>query len=133
MRFGITSDTNFETKVGDQVVTKFPSREIEDWLYFKNYGNDLVEIFIVLMCRNPEYNFKQRIRMDRKEKILYIDLMLDYNYFTSNITQQDRITVVAKKITEEIPLIVKKYKFKDFKIDLFMKDLNGYLKQIGWL
>lgn len=133
MRFGIVSDTNYETKIGSQVTIQFPARELEDWLHFKNYGNDLVDIGIILMCRNPEYNFKQRIRMDRKNRILYIDLMLDYHYFVSDITQEDRISTVAKKIFEEVPLIVKKYKLKDFDLELFMSDLKNYFIEIGWL
>jgi hypothetical protein len=133
MRFNIVSDANIETKVASQVTSEFPSREIEDWLHFKNYGNDLVDIFIVLMCRNPDYNFKQRIRMDRKDKALYIDLMLDYYCFTSDITQEDRINVVAKKIMGEVPPIIKKYKLKDFDLDLFMNDLKKYFKEIRWL
>jgi hypothetical protein len=133
MQFNITSDSNHETKVGDQVTTQFPRRKLEDWLHFKNYGNDLVRIGLILMCRDPEYNFKQRIRMDRKNKILYIDLMLDYHYFISNITQEDRISTVAKKIFEEVPPIVKKYKLKDFDLDLFMSDLKNYFIEIGWL
>lgn len=132
MRFGFTSDTNYEAKV-DQVTGEFPQREIEDWLHFKNYGTDLVGIGIVLMCRNPEYNFKQRIRMDRKNKTLYIDLMLDYYYFISDVTQEDRINVVANKIINELPPIIKKYKLKDFDTDLFMSDLKGFLEKINWL
>ena len=133
MRFNIVSDTNYETKVSEHVTTQFPARELEDWLHFKSYGNDLVTIGVVLMCRNPEYNFKQRIRMDRKDKALYIDLMLDYDYFVSDITQEDRIKVVANKMIDEIPPIIKKYKLKDFDGDLFMKDLKKYLKKIKWL
>ena len=132
MRFGIVSDASYEAKIS-QVTGAFHARELEDWLHFKNYGGDIVDIGIVLMCRNPEYNFKQRIRMDRKNKILSIDLMLDYYYFTSDITPEDRISVVAKKIMEEIPPIVKKYKLKDFDLDLFMEDINGHLKKTGWL
>lgn len=133
MKFNITSDTNHETKIGNQVTDQFPAREVEDWFYFRNYGSDLLDVFIVLMCRNPEYNFKQRIRMDKKDKALYIDLMLDYNYFVSDITQEDRIKVVANKMMDEIPPIIKKYKLKDFDVDLFMKDLKKYLKKIKWL
>ncbi len=131
MRFGIVSDSNYEAKL-DQVMDTFPQRELEDLLYFKKYGDDLKDIAIILMCRNPEYNFKQRIRMDKKNKILYIDLMLDYHYFVSDITQEDRINVVAKKIIEEVPQIVKKYKLKDFDINLFIEDLKKYFKKIGW-
>lgn len=132
MRFDITSDTHHEAKIY-QFMDAFRATELQYWLNFKNYGNDLEEIFIVLMCRNPEYNFKQRIRMDRKDKILFMDLMLDYNYFTSNITQEDRINAVAKKIIEEVPPILKKYKFKDFDADLFINDLKMYFIEIGWI
>lgn len=132
MRFSIVSDTNYEVKI-EQVTDTFPARELEDWLHFKNYGNDLLSIGIVLMCRNPEYNFKQRIRMYRNDKALYIDLMLDYYYFTSDITQEERISTVAKKIVEEVPSIIKKYKFKDFDLDLFMYDLTEFLKEVNWI
>ena len=131
MRFGIIYDANYETKI-DQVTDSFPTRELEDWLYFKNYGEDLESICIVLMCRNPEYNFKQRIRMDRKNKTLYIDLMLDYNYFVSDITQKERINVVVEKLFDEVPKIVPKYKLKDFKSELFFSDLHKFTKKNGW-
>lgn len=131
MRFSIVSDTSYEAKV-DQVTGAFPARELEDWLYFKNYGSDLIDIGIVLMCRNPEYNFKQRIRLDKKNKILYIDLMLDYYYFVSDISQENRIKVVVKKIMNEIPPIINKYKLKDFNLYLFMEDLKEFFTKIGW-
>lgn len=131
MRFGIVSDTDHEAKV-DQVTDGFPTRALEDWLHFKNYGSDLEDIGIVLMCRNPALHFKQRIRMDKKTKTLYIDLMLDYNYFISDVTPSDRIKVVAEKIFAEVPKIVKKYKFKDFDSDLFFEDLKTFLKKSGW-
>ena len=97
MRFTINADNSQETRVGSQVASEFPARELEDWLHFKNYGNDLVDVGIILMCRNPEYNFKQRIRMDRKNKILYIDLMLDYHYFVSDIPKKIGLVLLQKK------------------------------------
>lgn len=58
--------------------------------------------------------------------------MLDY-YFTSEITQEERISSVVKKIIEEVPPIIKKYKLKDFDLDTFMEDIRGYFKKIDWL
>ncbi|MBF4518710.1 hypothetical protein IRZ71_20330 [Flavobacterium sp. ANB] len=86
MRFTIVSDSNYECKLGE---LSFYPRELEDWLHFKNYGSDLSDIGIVLMCRSPEYNFKQRIRMSKKDKTLNIDIMLDY-YFTSDASIDDK-------------------------------------------
>jgi hypothetical protein len=132
MKFNIVSDTNYEAKV-DQVTDTFSSREVEDLMHFKNYGSDLLGIVLVLMCRNPEYNFNQRIQMDKKNKVLYIDIMLDYNYFISDITPQHRIRYVSDKILEELPSVINKYKFKNFDLEIFMQDLKDYFKKIGWL
>lgn len=47
MIFGIVSDKSYETKV-DQDTNTFRVRELEDWLYFKNYGSNLIDSGIVL-------------------------------------------------------------------------------------
>lgn len=131
IRFSIVSDSNYETKLGD---LSFHTRELEDWMYFKDYGNDLSVIGVCLMCRSPEYNFKQRIRLERKNKALYLDLMLDYYYFTSGASVEERQKVVGKKIIDEIPIIIRKYKLKEFDLDSFMEDLKTkHLKKIGWI
>ncbi|MEP6929841.1 MAG: hypothetical protein ABI850_07505, partial [Flavobacterium sp.] len=61
MEFGITADINFESGVRE-VLGVIPIREYKDYFYVKNYGFDLIGVYIVLMCRDSEYNFKQRIR-----------------------------------------------------------------------
>ena len=73
MNFGISADSWWETKVAD-TLSLIPQREFKDFFYSKYYGADLDDIFIVLMCRQPEHNFKQRIRYKKKEKALYMDI-----------------------------------------------------------
>ncbi|WP_031454661.1 hypothetical protein [Flavobacterium chungangense] len=77
MNFGLTADIHWETKV-DISLGLVPQREFRDFFYSKNYGTDINKFVVVLMCRNSEYNFKQRIRFIKKEKALYMDIMLDF-------------------------------------------------------
>lgn len=120
MRFNILSDANWEAKI-DHV-----QRVLDLWNFFyhRNYGNDLSGgIVVVLMCRDPEYKFKQRIRFSKKEQKLYMDIMLDYlNFVTASHAQ--RRQMVAKHLQTEIPLVIAKYKFKDFDLERFSTDLN---------
>lgn len=128
MKFGITCDAWWETKVSE-VLNIFPIRETFDFFYLKNYGADLTDIFIVLMCRHTEYNFKQRIRFVKKEKALYMDIMLDFDLFMK-ITQPERNKIVMDKLIEEVPTIISKYKFKDFDLPKFTKDWTCVIVKI---
>ncbi|WP_031457238.1 hypothetical protein, partial [Flavobacterium chungangense] len=107
MDFGITADSWWETKVSD-TLSLIPQREFKDFFYLKDYGTDLNDIFIVLMCRHTEYNFKQRIRFIKKEKALYMDIMLDFDLFLK-ITQEERNRIVFEKLIKEVPEIIAKY------------------------
>jgi len=130
MDFGITADSWWETRVSD-TLHLIPIREFKDFFYLKNYGNDLIDIFIVLMCRHPEYNFKQRIRFVKKEKTLYMDIMLDFDLFMK-ISQEERNTIVFDKLIKEVPEIIAKYKFKDFDLASFTNDWTGLIQGIKY-
>ena len=84
------------------------------------------------MCRDPRLNFKQRIRMDRKELILYMDLMLSSPEMAA-ATKAKRQHMLAEKLYNEVPQIVRKYKLKDFDTERFVSDLQGWLKGTGWI
>ena len=130
MDFGITADSWWETKVSN-TLSLIPHREFRDYFYLKNYGTDLNDIFIVLMCRHTEYNFKQRIRFIKKEKALYMDIMLDFDLFLK-ITQEERNRIVFEKLIKEVPEIIAKYKFKNFDLDTFKQDWTGLIKSIEY-
>lgn len=125
MYFGITSDSWWETRVSD-VLHKLPIRKMHDEFCVKSYGSDVHGIFIVLTCDHPEYSYRQRIRFVKKEKILYADIMLDFDFFM-NATQEQREQKAFHQILEELPIIISKYKFQDFNTKEFIKDLSLFL------
>ncbi|MDR7212734.1 hypothetical protein [Flavobacterium piscis] len=130
MDFGITADSWWETRVSD-TLSLIPHREFRDFFYLKNYGTDLDKFVVVLMCRHTEYNFKQRIRFIKKEKALYMDIMLDFDLFVK-ITQEERNKIVFEKLIKEVPEIIAKYKFKDFDLDKFKEDWTGLINSIDY-
>lgn len=120
MNFGITADSWWETRVSDTVYL-IPQREFKDFFYLKDYGSDLNDIFIVLMCRHAEYNFKQRIRFIKNEKALHMDIMLDFDLFL-RITQEERNKIIFDKLIKDVPGIIAKYKFKHFDLTKFTEE-----------
>ncbi|MDR7212732.1 hypothetical protein [Flavobacterium piscis] len=130
MKFGISADIDWESGVRE-VLGLIPQREFKDFFYTKNYGIDLNDIFIVLMCRDSEYNFKQRIRYVKKERALYMDIMLDSDLF-AKITQEERNKIVFEKLIKEVPEIIAKYKFKDFDLERFKEDWTELINSIDY-
>jgi len=42
----------------------------------RDYGSGLPQLGVVLMCRDPHFNFKRRVRFSKKDQTLYMDVML---------------------------------------------------------
>ena len=121
----ITSDSNREAEI-HTVISKIKSQGIADYFGVKNYGNDLVDVSLFLICRDPQYNFKQRIKFKKAEKRLYIDIMFDL-YEMVNAGMETRQKIVVHKLINEIPPIIEKYKFKDFDLVKFEADWKNCL------
>ena len=128
MRFLLTYDANWEAKI-DVVLTRLGETGFKTMFEKKNYGASVEVIGIVLMCRNPSLNFKQRIRYVKAEKELYLDIMLDFYQF-EKIEQTERNKIVAEKLIKEVPIIIAKYKFKDFDLPKFEADLTKCFKKV---
>jgi GGDEF domain-containing protein len=131
MRFNLLSDADWDSKI-DKVLDTFSDFGYRRFFEEKNYGNSLDGITVVFMCRNPEHNFKQRIKHSKAEKKVYLDIMLDLNQF-KQIEQRERERIVAQKLISEIPPIIDRYKFNDFDLPNFEIDLRKLLKKIKWL
>jgi hypothetical protein len=130
MRFGITCDANQESGVGEVVFEVCgPTRK-----HFepKDYGAGLSEIFIVLMCRNPELNFKRRLRLVKKDRVLYLDIMLDLHEMVP-LEHEARKRIVGHWISEELPPILRKYAIPDFDDARFIDDMLDWFRTIGLL
>jgi hypothetical protein len=131
MRFNLLSDADWDSKI-DKVLSVLSTSGYRRFFEDKEYGDSIDGITVVFMCRNPEINFKRRIRYSKKEKKVYLDIMLDLNQFRQ-IGQEERQKIVAYRLLSEVPPIIAKYKFNDFNLLSFTNDLKEWLQGIKWL
>lgn len=130
VRFNVLSDADWETKVTDINLMLPDNKE-----YFQrcDYGHGVIGITVVLMCRGPYTNFKQRIRFAKAEKTLWTSCWT----FTKmcEATDDQRKKIVATRLYNEVPIIVEKYKKKivDFDADRFNADLQKWIEDMGWM
>jgi hypothetical protein len=125
MRFLLTADYNWESKLDHAI----KNLELRDFFAERKYGEDLSGgIGVVLMCRDPAFDLKQRIRLKKKEQALSMDVMLDLPFFVS-ATHAQRREVVAKSLISEVPRIVKKYRFTSFDVEKFSSDLERIVSE----
>ena len=126
MVFGITCDISWETKVSEFLdLTNSRENSIREFFQDKNYGEKPSGIFIILVCHEPELNYKQRKRFSKKENVFYLDIMLDYKKMV-NSEKLKRNEIISEKITAELPFALKKYKFPKFELQKFETDLTEY-------
>jgi hypothetical protein len=121
MRVNILSDSNWEAKLDHAM----RALALHDFFENRSYGQDLSGgIIVVLMCRDPDLKFKQRIRFSKKPQRLYMDIMLSLPEFIS-ATHAQRRQILAARLTDDIPRIIAKYRFKKFDLPGFSNDLNS--------
>src|SRR4051812_38655608 len=73
MNITVTCDSNWETKVGHAI------RKLTLHEYFerRTFGASITGICIVINARDSDLGFRQRVRYEKSEKVLYFDTMLD--------------------------------------------------------
>ncbi|HMM80997.1 MAG: hypothetical protein JSS77_10735 [Acidobacteria bacterium] len=130
MKLFITSDSNTESGVGE--ATRGLAQALGDYFADRRYNDSDLEIAICLMCRDPRWNFKQRIRFVKKENCLYMDIMLDLDVM-KYAERSHRKEIIGSKIVSEVPEIIAKKKFKDFDLPRFTKDLREWFEDNGWI
>jgi hypothetical protein len=112
----------------DEVFQKFSALGLRKYFLEKNYGDGLKVVAIFLMCQDPALNLKQRIRHSKKDKILYMDLMLDLGTMVQ-ADEASRLKLVARKMISEIPEIFSKYKLPDFDKEEFIADFKSWIEK----
>jgi hypothetical protein len=130
MKFFVTCDANIESGI-DKVIYGM-NKEFDAYFGNRFYDDTGIEMAVILMCRDPRWNFKQRIRFKKKDNCLYIDIMFDLPVMEQT-DAGTRKRIVAQKMTNEIPQIVAKYKFKDFDLTRFAADLRNWFEDHGWI
>lgn len=128
MRFFITCDSFWEAQV-DRVIDLIDDTGYKRYFSEEDYGTSLQGVTVVLVCQDPNLNLKERSRLSKKEKKIYLDIMLDLNQFLG-INQKEREKIVVAKLIAEIPPIIAKYKLDDFNLEKFEKDLRFWISKI---
>ncbi|TNL43779.1 hypothetical protein EYB59_21635 [Acinetobacter bereziniae] len=130
-KFQLLSDTDSESGIlfAKQKIT---SNGFNKYITSENYGSDLNGVVIILVCRKPEIILKKRLRLSKKEKMLYMDIMLDYDLF-NNMEFEQRVTQICKMLLVELSQVLKKYKFEDFKSDKLIINLENWFLNYGFI
>jgi hypothetical protein len=125
MHLRITGDTDSEAGVGEIIdELSGPTRR---HFAAKDYGIGLLGVVVVLMCQRPTLKLKRRVRLSRKDKKLYMDIMLNLNEMKSAIPETRR-RIVLQRLAGEIPETVSRYDIPDFDQERFLNDLKLWLE-----
>lgn len=119
----VTSDANTESGVGE-IVDQI-SGPLERAFVEKQYGPGLAGVVVVLMCRDPELAFVPRRRFLRKERKLYLDVMLNL-VDMRHASSEFRKASVVNALLREVPAVVGHFKIESFDLSAFMNDLEGW-------
>jgi hypothetical protein len=79
-----------------------------------------------LMCRDPSLGFKPRIKFKKKDRMLCVDIMLDFDAMRC-ADDNGRLNIVAKRLSEEISRIIREYAIRDFDESRFLNDFSSWL------
>lgn len=121
MRFNLLSDANWESKIDHATKLVDPTPFME-----KEYGQGLTAVVVVLMCRDPELHFKQRVRLTNATSTLYIDVMLDLPYFV-RATHVERRRAIYEEVIAQVRVVLEKRRVKNFEFERFLADLGALL------
>lgn len=122
MRVSILSGTHWEAKVDHATWTL----SLNAFFAARDYGPQLTSLVVILMCRDPELNFRRRVRLDRKTSTLYLDIMLDLSEMRS-LGHAGRRS--AQRLTAEIPPTIAKYRLPDFDLPTFTHDFRNIIEE----
>jgi len=131
MRFNILCDADWESRV-DQVLNGLSDFGYRQYFEERDYGSGMIGITVVLMCQDPGLNLKQRIRFSKKEKKLYIDVMLNLTEMKASNTEQRR-NIVATHLVSSVHEVVAKRKIEEFNSIAFISDFDNWMQTTGWL
>lgn len=125
MDVGITSDTKDESSVGN--VSGDLSGPTRKRFRTKDYDPGVAGVVVVLMCRDPRLKFKRRVRFVKKEKYLYMDIMLELEQMVP-LDHVSRRRILIERICDEAPAILRKYRLKDFDEARFVEVFRSWLQ-----
>jgi len=131
MKFDVTCDANLESGL-NELLNELYDSGFNAYFSDRIYDNSGIELFVVLMCRDPNLNFKQRIRFSKKDNCLYMDVMLDLAIM-KQVDFVSRKKIVATKLVMEVPNIIASYRQLKFDFISFKSDLTSWFEHLDWM
>ena len=124
MRVDLLADSNWEAKIAHATRPLMLKTYFED----RHYGSGITGLAIVLMSRDPELAFRRRVRFERRTRVLYTDVMLDLSEMRRP-GHAKRRELIARRLLEDIPPTISKYRLADFDVSAFTKDFKEVVEQ----
>lgn len=106
--------------------------EMELRKYFASkdyYGVNEIKLFFVINCLM--FNVKNRIRFDSKDKVLYWDVILNYET-VKKVSLKEKKIILATSIIKSFD-VLDKYKKLNLNKEAIKEDSKKYFIHIGWL
>ena len=128
-RFFITCDCHQITGML-KIVEMITISGLEKKLASNNYGSSIKRLRVILFCH--EFEWKPRIRFTKNDKILGIDVIVDYTAMCK-ASFSERKLIVGQRMMADLAQVIAKYKFEDFDLPRFLLDLEVELKSIDFL
>lgn len=128
MYIRLTGDSNVESGVGSIVLEL--SEPLKEAFSQKDYGDGLLGLVIVLMCRDKELGFERRVKFARKEKKIYMDILLDIDELRPASPELRKIKI-ADSLLRGIPEVVRQFEIDKFNLDGLLGDLRDWLGNRG--
>ncbi|WP_377155098.1 hypothetical protein ACFJIX_23580 [Roseateles sp. UC29_93] len=129
MDFRITADYHWESRI-DKVLDEI--QELKPRVFFieRSYGKSVEGVKILFNCPLPEFELKRRLRFSKKEKALYLDIMLDLSEMIS-ADHAVRRKIMIDKLLSDVPETLQKYNFEDFDYERFNIDLKTLFEPLA--
>jgi hypothetical protein len=128
MKLELTADA-YEDALPNNLFDELYEKHFSKYFLHKNYGNNKVEIFMVIICYPKE--LKLRKRYNSKEKVLYWDVMLDYKTM-KKATKDEKKSILAKSIILSFD-ILDNYKKLKLEKEKLKNDVTSFFESIGWV
>ncbi|MDQ1832145.1 hypothetical protein [Massilia scottii] len=122
MDIRLLADMNWESKLDHamKVVDCYSLLDVD-------YGPGLNRLVIV-MCRDPNLGFKQRVRLAKATRTLSMDVMLDLPYFVQ-AKHSERRSTVYEQLMAQVSAVLEKRRLKEFDTKRFLRDFDSLLKE----
>ena len=135
MEFSIGSQFSREFSHEESSISLRLSRELNEVFESKNYGDRIEKIYIGVVCVSKGFEpfFPIRpLKVFKKEPSLEYELKLDYETFKP-LEEKDRKHVLVNEIFNVTQDILGNKTINGFEKEKFLKDLEAYFIEQGYL